>query len=64
MKKEWQGWMNHEILRALSKIISQELKDPRTGFMTVTRCEVTQDLHTCNVMRFRSAFANRIYGIK
>jgi len=49
MKKERQGRMNHEILRALSKIISQELKDPRMGFTTVTRCEVTQDLHTCKV---------------
>ncbi|GAC1429735.1 MAG: 30S ribosome-binding factor RbfA [Candidatus Velthaea sp.] len=49
MKRERQGRMNHEIQRALSKIISQEIKDPRLGFSTVTRCEITQDMHTCKV---------------
>jgi len=49
MKKERQGRMNQEILRALSKTISQDIKDPRLGFATVTRCEVTQDMHTCKV---------------
>lgn len=41
--------MNHEIQRALSKIVSQDVKDPRMGFTTVTRCEITQDMHTCKV---------------
>ena len=41
--------MNHEIQRALSKIISQDVKDPRMGFTTVTRSEITQDMHTCKV---------------
>ncbi|GAC1407668.1 MAG: 30S ribosome-binding factor RbfA [Candidatus Velthaea sp.] len=49
MKRERQGRMNHEIQRALSKIIAQEIKDPRLGFTTVTRCEVTQDMHTAKV---------------
>lgn len=38
-----------EIQRVLGTLISQELKDPRLGFTTVTRVEVTQDLHTAKV---------------
>jgi ribosome-binding factor A len=41
--------MNHEIQRAISKIIAQDIKDPRMGFTTVTRCEITQDLMFCKV---------------
>ena len=49
MKRERLGRIDTEIQRALSKIISQEMKDPRMGFTTVTRCEVTQDLAFCKV---------------
>ncbi len=49
MKRERQGRIDHEIQRALSKIISLDVKDPRMGFATVTRCEVTQDLMFCKV---------------
>ena len=38
-----------EIQRVLGTLISQELKDPRLGFTTVTRVEVTQDLHSAKV---------------
>ena len=41
--------IDHEIQRVLGTLISQELKDPRLGFMTVTRVEVTRDLHHCKV---------------
>jgi ribosome-binding factor A len=43
------GRIDTEIQRALSKIISQDVKDPRLGFTTVTRCEITQDLMHCKV---------------
>jgi ribosome-binding factor A len=49
MKRERLGRIDHEIQRALSKIISLDVKDPRMGFATVTRCEVTQDLMFCKV---------------
>ncbi|MGB8265335.1 MAG: 30S ribosome-binding factor RbfA [Candidatus Velthaea sp.] len=49
MKKERQGRIDHEVQRAISKIISQDMKDPRLGFATVTRCEITQDLMHCKV---------------
>ncbi|MBV9271169.1 MAG: 30S ribosome-binding factor RbfA [Candidatus Eremiobacteraeota bacterium] len=38
-----------EIQRVLGTLISQELKDPRLGFTTVTRVEVTQDLQNAKV---------------
>ncbi len=49
MKRERMGRIDTEIQRALSKIISQDVKDPRLGFTTVTRCEITQDLMHCKV---------------
>ncbi len=41
--------IDHEIQRVLGTLISQELKDPRMGFTTVTRVEITQDLHHAKV---------------
>lgn len=41
--------IDHEIQRVLGTLISQELKDPRLGFTTVTRVEITQDLHHAKV---------------
>ncbi|MBC5815489.1 MAG: 30S ribosome-binding factor RbfA [Candidatus Eremiobacteraeota bacterium] len=35
--------------RVLGTVISQELKDPRMGFTTVTRVEATQDLRFAKV---------------
>ena len=33
----------------LAKIIAEDLKDPRLGFVTVVRCEITNDLKQCKV---------------
>jgi ribosome-binding factor A len=41
--------IDHEIQRAVAKIISEELKDPRLGFITVTRCEITSDMMNAKV---------------
>jgi len=41
--------IDHEVQRVLSALITQELKDPRLGFVTVTRVEVSDDLHQCKV---------------
>ena len=49
MKFQRQQRIDHEIQKALGILISQELKDPRLGFTTVTRVEVTQDLHHAKV---------------
>ena len=49
MKFQRMQKIDHEIQRVLGTLISQELKDPRMGFTTVTRVEVTQDLHHAKV---------------
>ena len=49
MKFQRQQRIDHEIQKVLGTLISQELKDPRMGFTTVTRVEVTQDLHHAKV---------------
>lgn len=49
MKQQRMQRIDAEIQRVLGTLISQELKDPRLGFTTVTRVEVTQDLHTAKV---------------
>src|SRR6202163_1079304 len=49
MKQQRQARIDHEIQRALAKIISEDLKDPRLGFVTVVRCEITQDMKFCKV---------------
>jgi ribosome-binding factor A len=49
MKRERMGRIDHELQRELAKLISTELKDPRLGFVTVTRVEVTNDLHSAKV---------------
>jgi len=41
--------IDHEIQRVLGPLISQDLKDPRLGFTTVTRVEVSQDLKHAKV---------------
>ncbi len=43
------GRIDHEIQRAISTIIAQDVKDPRMGFTTVTRVEITQDLQHAKV---------------
>ena len=49
MKEQRRGRIDHEIQRALAKIIAEEVKDPRLGFVTVTRCEITSDMKNCKV---------------
>lgn len=41
--------IDHEIQRVLAKSISEDLKDPRLGFVTVVRCEITSDMQQCKV---------------
>ena len=33
----------------MAKIIGEDLKDPRLGFVTVTRAEITEDMKSCKV---------------
>ncbi len=49
MKSQRQARIDHEIQRILGILITQELKDPRLGFITVTRAEVSDDLRHCKV---------------
>jgi ribosome-binding factor A len=49
MKQQRMQRIDHEIQRVLGTLISQELKDPRLGFTTVTRVEITQDLKHAKV---------------
>ncbi|MGA3036098.1 MAG: 30S ribosome-binding factor RbfA [Vulcanimicrobiaceae bacterium] len=49
MKPERRGRIDHEIQRAIAKIIGEEIKDPRLGFVTVTRAEITGDMKHCKV---------------
>jgi ribosome-binding factor A len=50
MKRERMGRIDHELQRELARLISLELKDPRLGFVTVTRVEITNDLHSAKVL--------------
>ncbi|HEY8312823.1 MAG TPA: 30S ribosome-binding factor RbfA [Candidatus Baltobacteraceae bacterium] len=49
MKQQRMARIDHEIQRVLGKLIAQDLKDPRLGFSTVTRVEITQDLRHAKV---------------
>ena len=41
--------IEHEIVREISAILHDELKDPRVGFVTVTGCNVSPDLRGARV---------------
>ena len=49
MKSQRLARIDHEIQRILSTLITQGLRDPRIGFVTVTRVEVSDDLQHCKV---------------
>jgi len=49
MKRERMGRIDHELQRELATLIATELKDPRLGFVTVTRVEITNDLQSAKV---------------
>ncbi|MFH1692636.1 MAG: 30S ribosome-binding factor RbfA [Candidatus Omnitrophota bacterium] len=46
----------HQIKREVSLIIQDELRDPRLGFITITRAEITPDLRFARV--FFSVYGN------
>lgn len=39
-----------EMREHISRIISEEIKDPRIGFITVTKVEVTPDLRSAKIL--------------
>ena len=41
--------LGHQIRIELAQLISREVKDPRIGFATLTRVELTADLHHARV---------------
>ena len=41
--------VEHEIQKEISQMLLQELKDPRLGFITITRIEATKDLRLARV---------------
>lgn len=49
MKPERRGRIDHEIQRALATIVAEQLKDPRLGFVTITRTEISNDMKHCKV---------------
>ena len=49
MKSQRLARIDHEVAKILATLITQQLRDPRLGFVTVTRAEVADDLHQCKV---------------
>jgi ribosome-binding factor A len=49
MKAQRHARIDHEIARIMATLITQELRDPRLGFVTVTRAEISYDLHSCKI---------------
>jgi ribosome-binding factor A len=41
--------IEHEIVRELSEIVREQLKDPRVGFVTFLSAQVSPDLRRCRV---------------
>ena len=41
--------VEHEIVRELSELIHEDLKDPRIGFVTLIGCDVSPDLRSARV---------------
>ncbi|MBI4665095.1 MAG: 30S ribosome-binding factor RbfA [Nitrospinae bacterium] len=41
--------VGEELVREISHIIQREMKDPRLGFVSVTRAEVAKDLRHANI---------------
>ena len=57
MKQQRLEKINHEMQRVLGTLITTELRDPRMGFATVTRVEVSDDLKHAKV--FTSVIGDR-----
>jgi len=43
------GRLNHQLQREIALIIQRELKDPRLGFVTITKVELSGDLSHAKV---------------
>ena len=41
--------IDHELQREMARLIGTELKDPRLGFVTVTRVEISHDMRNAKV---------------
>jgi ribosome-binding factor A len=41
--------IEHEIVRELSEIVREELKDPRVGFVTIVGADVSPDLRSARI---------------
>jgi len=41
--------VEHEIVRELSELIHEDLKDPRIGFVTLIGCDVSPDLRSARI---------------
>ncbi len=49
VKAQRRGRIDHEIQRAIAEIVRDQVKDPRLGFVTITRCEISDDMQHCKV---------------
>ena len=50
MQTNRMGRLAHELQQEIAMIIHQELKDPRLGFVTITRMELSKDLRHAKVL--------------
>ena len=49
MRSERTGRLAHQLQQEIAMIIHQELKDPRLGFVTITRVDLSKDLSHARV---------------
>jgi ribosome-binding factor A len=49
VKQQRQARIDAEVQRAVAEIIDRDLKDPRLGFVTVTRAEISNDMMQCKI---------------
>ncbi len=49
MKQQRQARIDAEVQRTVAEIIDRDLKDPRLGFVTVTRAEISNDMMQCKI---------------
>ncbi len=48
-KSQRQERIEREIIRELSELLHESLKDPRVGFVTIVGCDISPDLRTARV---------------
>jgi ribosome-binding factor A len=49
VKQQRQARIDAEVQRTVAEIIDRDLKDPRLGFVTVTRAEISNDMMQCKI---------------